>query len=107
MEEENEKRYRYRVRKLRNRIFVYALIAAAAIFLSLLILSHPDIQKSFFHPWLIEKWKIISYITLLILVPTLALLPIMLEANFYPRVLSGPGKTPPGSNVSSNNPPGG
>jgi ABC-type Mn2+/Zn2+ transport system permease subunit len=88
MEEENEERYRKRVRKLRRKIMLSVLMGLAAILISLIILSLPNIQAALFPPWLIVKWRVVLAIAAVITIPTIALLPVIIEANFYPKVLS-------------------
>jgi hypothetical protein len=90
-EDESEDQYRFRVRKLRSRIFAWVLIIVVTILLSLLILSHPGTQATFYHPWLIKNWKKVAYAILLVIIPAFAFMPVIIEANFYPRSLSSPG----------------
>lgn len=87
-EEETDEQYRIRVRKLRRKIMLWVLIMLAVILISLIVLSLPNIQAAFFPPWLIVKWRVVLAIAAVIAIPTIALLPVIIEANFYPKVLS-------------------
>lgn len=89
-----DKLYQDKVRKLRHKIILGTLVGLIVILVSLLILSHPVIQEAFFHPWLIKRWKVIASIVALASIALAASLPVLIEANLRPRVLSGPGDNP-------------
>jgi hypothetical protein len=88
--EETEEQYRYRVRKLRHKITLWVLAIMGVFWIVMLVLSQPFIQEAFFPLWLIARWKIVVYIAIFLAVPTICFLPVVLEANFYPRVLVPP-----------------
>ncbi len=90
----NSKLYQDKVHKLRRKLILGTVVGLALVLVTLLILSHPTVQEAFFHPWLIKRWKVIASITALVSIASAASLPVIIEANYKTRVLSGPGDNP-------------
>jgi hypothetical protein len=90
----NGKPHQDKIRKLRQKLILGTVVGLALVLGGLIILSQPIIQEAYFHPWLIKRWKVIASIVALASIAIAATLPVIIEANYKTRVLSGPGDNP-------------
>lgn len=83
----------------RKRILKIVLLLVALLAVLLILFSLTDIQRALFPYWLIDLWPQIVAALVVVMIASVIVLPIVIEANLNPRTLSGPGKTPLGAGV--------
>lgn len=89
-----ERKIEQRKAHIRKRILKIALLISAIVSALLGILSLPDIQLALFPGWLIEIWAQVVAALVVVMIASVIVLPVLIEANLNPRVLSGPGESP-------------
>lgn len=94
-----ERKIEQRKAHIRKRILKIILLLVALLSALLILLSLPDIQRTLFPIWLIKIWGRVVTVFVVVMIASVIVLPTIIEANLNPRVLSGPGKTPPGTGV--------
>jgi hypothetical protein len=78
-------------KQLRKRILGIVLLVVAILSALLILLSLPNVQNVLFPARLIEIWPQIIAASVVVMIASVITLPVVIEANMNPRVLSGPG----------------
>jgi len=93
--------------QLRRALWFRSLLLLGVLIALLIILSLPFVQEHWLPIWITSNWSRIVAGAIMVLVGMGISFPVVIEANVNTRVLSGPGRTPPGATIGGKPPLGG